>query len=149
MITYERQKELKELFDSSGEDWQRVVDSLVNAEELHYSFRLYNWDNGFEFPTLVLEREDCDLGTIRMIFDHLQIDHVAPISEEELAKYPLEMKPLYNSLCSKVTSKDTPTTIKYGDELTREQFYKLHKKGLNPSLYAPTPGQSLEVEDCN
>ncbi len=149
MITIERDREIAALFSVDNPHWISVVSELKNSEELHHSFSYYNWEHGFDFPSSVIDRSDCDLGTIRMIFEHIQMDPVHFITEKELEKYPIEMKPFYQTLCQKVESKTYTSSIKYGNELTRQQFYKLHKRGIDPTLYGPTPGNEVVIESHN
>ncbi len=67
MITLKRDKEIENYSYNEDLKPDAIVSSLKFSEELHHSFSYYNWDDGFEFPSLILQRLDCDLGTIRLI----------------------------------------------------------------------------------
>ncbi|WP_416876448.1 DUF4274 domain-containing protein, partial [Kitasatospora sp. SC0581] len=46
-------------------DKSYVISQLANINNsllLHYFAANYNWNNGFDIPTVILENENCDLG---------------------------------------------------------------------------------------
>lgn len=62
---------LKELLYNT--DKNNIICQLGNVDNsliLHFFAANYNWNNGFEIPTVILDNETCDLGTGLLMFHY-------------------------------------------------------------------------------
>ncbi len=146
MISFERNQVIENYFYNEDIDWKSIVSDLINSEEIHNSLSFYNWDDGFEYPTFIIQRPDCDFGTLRLMFDLIEMDPFRQVELDEIKKYPTDFQCFYSLLCTRLNSGDFPKEIKYGNELTKRQVYILKKEGVEPDLYAPTPGTEVVIK---
>lgn len=65
------QKKLSALHDKAVIDFLKTS---VSPEELHVFARSYNWDQGFIYPTKLVERSACDLNTALLVFWSIGVD---------------------------------------------------------------------------
>lgn len=62
---------LQQLLNSTDKDY--IISYLLNTNNsllLHYSAANYNWNSGFEVPTVILENAACDFGTGLLMFHY-------------------------------------------------------------------------------
>jgi hypothetical protein len=61
-----------------------IVCQLSNVDNpliLHFFAANYNWNSGFDVPTVILENEACDLGTGLLMFHYADGYHLLEISK--------------------------------------------------------------------
>ena len=56
MIVWKRAHEIEDEINKENGSSKSLCDFLLNGEELHYAMTLYNWDDEYTFPILVLNR---------------------------------------------------------------------------------------------
>ena len=140
---------LEQLLYNTDKDY--VVSQLKNIDNpllLHYFAANYNWNSGFDVPTVILDNEACDLGTGLLMFHYADGYRLLENSDEILSS-PLEvwkvfLRKIYNKLLSlDFKSQD----ISFDPELTRIQKYKLKKN--NPDipdvLISKSPGKEIDM----
>lgn len=132
-------------------DKDYVISQLMNIDNpllLHYFAANYNWDNGFEIPTVILDNETCDLGTGLLMFHYADgyrlLESSGEISSSSLEDWKVFVIKIYNKLLSlDFKSKD----ISFDPELTKIQKYKLKKNNpdLPDVLISKSPGKEIDV----
>ena len=126
MISQDRNRAIENLFYgdlAESSNWRSIVDQLRNAEELHHALSFYNWDDGFELPQLILERPDCDLGTIMFLFELVGSDPEDP--QCEFAEYEADLAAFVAKLVARHRRCDYTQSISHagssGEELIVER----------------------------
>jgi hypothetical protein len=112
---------------------KQKIERIEDPKFLHELSINYNWDNGFLIPSLIVENENCDLGTALLLFYHsdgfalLGSDYCHDLEgRNEWYKFIIE-------LYSKIEMNDFKhRNISYEPNITRVQKFKLQKK--NPDL---------------
>ncbi len=134
-----------------SEDKSYIIKELANTNNsllLHYYIANYNWNNGFEIPTAILENEVCDFGTGLLMFYYA--DGIRMLeSPEEVSNSSLEdWKGFLNKLYTMLINNNFKCqSISYEPELTRIQKYKLKKNTSNISdiLLEKSPGETVDI----
>ncbi|MCI8509801.1 MAG: DUF4274 domain-containing protein [Lachnospiraceae bacterium] len=54
--------------DSSIEEIKKKIEELNNPQDIYVLSYNYNWDDGFEIPTLIINNSHCDLSTALLLF---------------------------------------------------------------------------------
>ncbi len=62
---------------------KKLFDSITEPAELHYIADKYNWDDGPEVLTWIINNPICDIGTAKLIFWRAQPDDYTYYSSEE------------------------------------------------------------------
>jgi len=62
---------------------KKLFDSITEPAELHYIAEIYNWDDGPELLTWIINSPICDIGTAKLIFWRAQPDDYTYYSSEE------------------------------------------------------------------
>ena len=122
MIKWQRVHEIDDLMNVEDIDWSSACSQLKNSEELHYAVTLFNWDDGVDFPLLVLNRPECDLGTIMYMFE--MIDEEPECQKFDYYDFEEDIKMFSIKLRKKWESKGYPAKISHdgspGEELNAE-----------------------------
>ncbi|MFD1337027.1 DUF4274 domain-containing protein [Oceanobacillus iheyensis] len=140
---------LEQLLYNTDKDY--VVSQLKNIDNpllLHYFAANYNWNSGFDVPTVILENEACDLGTGLLMFHYADgyrlLENSDEISSSSLEEWKVFLRKNYNKLLSlDFKSQD----ISFDPELTKIQKYKLKKKNpdLPDVLISKSPGKEIDI----
>ena len=89
-------------FSFEGRQPDRAVfDTIVNPVEYHLIAGNYNWDDGAEVLTWIIESPLCDKGTALMIFWRAQPDFYTQFLSVEEADYEAEVYQLVRAIMSK------------------------------------------------
>ena len=122
MIKWQRVHEIDDLMNIEDINWAEICCQLKNSEELHYAMTLFNWDDGVDFPLLVLKRSECDLGTIMYMFE--MIDEEPEVQKNNYYDFEENVKIFSIKLRQKWESNDYPSNISHdgspGEELIAE-----------------------------
>ena len=54
--------------DASIEEIKKKIEELDNPQDIYVLSYNYNWDDGFEIPTLIINNSHCDLSTALLLF---------------------------------------------------------------------------------
>lgn len=123
---------------------KKVDNSLI----LHYFAANYNWNSGFDVPTVILDNEACDLGTGLLMFHYADgyrlLESSDEVSSSSLEEWKVFLRKIYNKLLSlDFKSQD----ISFDPELTGIQKYKLKKNNpdLPDVLISKSPGKEIDI----
>ena len=116
------------LYNAEKEDVISQLSNIDNPLILHFFAANYNWNNGFDIPKVLLENENCDLGTGLLMFHYADGYRILENPEEVSASTSEEWKgflfKLYNRL---ENSEFQRQSISFNPELTKIQKFKLKK----------------------
>lgn len=132
-------------------DKNYIISQLTNTNNsllLHYFAANYNWNSGFEVPTVILENEACDFGTGLLMFyyadGYRMLENPDEVTSSSLEDWKDFLRKVYNKL---INLKFKSQNISFDPELTKIQKYKL-KKG-NPNipdiLISRSPGDVVDI----
>ncbi|MDL4840322.1 DUF4274 domain-containing protein [Aquibacillus rhizosphaerae] len=140
---------LEQLLYNTDKDY--VVSQLKNIDNpllLHYFAANYNWNSGFEVPTVILDNEACDLGTGLLMFHYADgyrlLESSDEISSSSLEEWKVFLRKNYNKLLSlDFKSQD----ISFDPELTKIQKYKIkkNKPDLPDVLISKSSGKEIDI----
>lgn len=132
-------------------DKQYIKCQLENTKDsrfLHYFTANYNWNNGFEVPTIILENPACDFGTALLMF-HLADGYRMLENPDEVSNSSLKDWKAFLSKCyMKLSASDFEAqVISFDPELTKIQKFKLKKNNPNmPDIFInKSPGDLIDV----
>ena len=54
--------------DASIEEIKKKIEELDNPQDIYVLSYNYNWDDGFEIPTLIINNSHCDLSVALLLF---------------------------------------------------------------------------------
>ena len=128
-----------------------VISQLANINNsllLHYFAANYNWNNGFDIPTVILENENCDLGTGLLMFyfadGYRMLENPDEFSSSSLKEWKSFLNKIYNKL---INFEFKYQNISFNPELTKIQKYKL--KNNHPDipdiLINKSPGKVVDI----
>lgn len=140
---------IEQLLYNTDKDY--VVNQLKNMDNpllLHYFAANYNWNSGFDIPTVILDNEACDLGTGLLMFHYADgyrlLESSDEFSSSSLEEWKVFLIMIYNKLLNlDFKSQD----ISFDPELTKIQKYKLKKNNpdLPDVLISKSPGKEIDV----
>lgn len=140
---------LEQLLYNTDKDY--VLSQLKNTDNslfLHFFAANYNWNSGFDVPTVILQNEACDLGTGLPMFHYADgyrlLESSDEISSSSLGEWQDFMNKVYNRL---VNLDFKSQNISFDPELTKIQKYKLKKNNpdLPDMLISKSPGEVVNI----
>jgi hypothetical protein len=131
----------KEMIKSQNEIL-KIKDSLF----LHIIAGNYNWDDGFEMPSAIINNQFCDLGTALMIFYLAEGEVILDLklNRDVFGEWEEFVYVLYDMI---LNDSFKYKNISYTPELSKVQLYKIKKKNPNaPSVFLEkTPGDIIKI----
>ena len=116
----------KLLYDLSKEEVISIISNTDDLELLYTYLYNYNWDDGFEIPQIILDKDRCDLSTALLAF--YSADGVSyllnRLENENLPKWHVFIKNLYNFILNR---KYVKGQIAFKISLSKVQIFKLKK----------------------
>lgn len=140
---------IEQLLYNTDRDY--VVSQLKNMDNpllLHCFAANYNWNSGFDVPTIILENEACDFGTGLLMFHYADGYRLLESSDEILSSSLEEWKNFLKKIYNKLLSLDFKSQdISFDPELTKIQKYKLKKNNpdLPDVLLSKSPGKVIDI----
>lgn len=136
------------LYSTDKDDVVNHLNDIESSLLLHCFAANYNWNSGFDIPTVILENKSCDFGTGLLMF-HYSDGYRLLENPNEISSSPLEewkdfLRKTYNKLVSfNFNSQD----ISFDPELTKIQKYKLKKNNpdLPDILISKSPGKVIDI----
>ena len=114
------------LYDKNIVDVIRLIDEIADSEILHLYAYNYNWDNGFEIPRKIIQKDCCQLSTALMVF--YAADGVRYLQDKNevnnLKEWSIFIKELYNKI---INNEFLEGTIKFTPPLSKVQIFKIKK----------------------
>lgn len=133
------------IYNDTNEKAIEFISSINDEETLYIYSNNYNWDNGFQIPTAIINNSACTLSVALLIF-HLADGITYLESKEEnsnLPEWSLFIKELYNKIINNSFSKGT---VHFSAELSKVQEYKIKKLLSDEELIFIT---DIPGTDCN
>lgn len=115
------------LYTKTKEEILDVLDYIEIPEALYVYAYNYNWDDGFEIPEKIIDKECCDLSTALMIF--YKVDGFRYLQEKSsMVSGQGNWTKFIGKLYSKIVNNTYRTgAIKFEPPLNKIQIYKLRK----------------------
>lgn len=115
------------LYTKTKEEILDVLDYIEIPEALYVYAYNYNWDDGFEIPEKIIDKECCDLSTALMIF--YKVDGFRYLQEKSsMVSGQGNWTKFIGKLYSKIVNNTYRTgDIKFEPPLNKIQIYKLRK----------------------
>ncbi|MCM3654351.1 DUF4274 domain-containing protein [Metabacillus litoralis] len=132
-------------------DKNDIISQLTNTNNslfLHYFAANYNWNSGFDVPTIILENEACDFGTGLLMFyfadGYRMLENPDEVSSSSLKEWKDFLGKIYNKF---INLEFKPQNISFDPELTKIQKYKLKKNNPNipDLLISKSPGEVVDI----
>ena len=138
---------IKDLLYNDMDKLRDAIRVINEQDALHIIAANYNWDNGFEIPKLIIDNENCDLGTALLIF--YRADGYRILETNDISILPdSEWKEFIFDLYSRIKINDFKSTnISYTPELSKVQLFKLKKNNPHiPSVIVEkSPGKEIDI----
>lgn len=116
----------KHLYNDSTESSIKYVNSIKDEETLFVYANNYNWDNGFETPTSIINSPVCTLSIALLIF-HLA-DGITYLETKSPNESLPEWSNFITALYKRIISDEFKTgKVSFVPELTKVQLFKLKK----------------------
>ncbi|WP_233879556.1 DUF4274 domain-containing protein [Virgibacillus halodenitrificans] len=134
-----------------NEDKKYVINQLKNLNNsllLHYFAANYNWNSGFDIPSVILENEACDLGTGLLMFHYADGYRMLESPDEVSSSSLYEWKDFLEKIYIKLVDLDFESQlISFDPGLTKIQKYKLKKNHphLPEILINKSPGEDVDI----
>ena len=115
------------LYEKNSEQILNELYAIDDPEILYVFMYNYNWDNGFEIPKAILQKNNCALSTALSIFysaDGLRYLNGKDEKDDNLQKWPVFIRDLYNRI---ISGEFTRSNIKFIPPLNKVQIFKLKK----------------------
>ncbi|MCX7746231.1 MAG: DUF4274 domain-containing protein [Clostridia bacterium] len=134
-----------------SEDREKMIAEIMRINTplfLHIIAANYNWDNGFDVPTAILNNDNCDLGTALMLFYSADGYRMLE-SAEDFTASPLESWKSFLSFVYKkiINNEFKIRQITFTPPISKVQIYKLKK--INPDIptvfMEKTPGVEPDI----
>lgn len=131
------------------DDEKRInfITSCTDAETLHLYAYNYNWGDGFEEPTLIMDNPVCCMSTALTLF--YLADGVEYLSdpEQEVDEYQQDWWTFVTTLYDRIIKRDFPSApIKFEPPITRVELYNMKKALTDEESIFYTP---IEGVDCD
>ncbi len=114
------------LYDKDISEVIGQLDEIVDSEILHIYAYNYNWDNGFEIPRKIIQKDCCQLSTALMVF--YAADGVRYLQDKNevnnLKEWSIFIKELYNKI---INNEFLEGTIKFTPPLSKVQIFKIKR----------------------
>ena len=115
------------------EEMSEITDAInsIDDEETLYEYTCnYNWDDGFEIPSIILKNKSCSLSiAMRIFFDG---DGVTFLFDSENKKKEAEWYKFESDLYKRIVNGVyTKGTTEYINPLSRIEKFKLSKTDIN------------------
>lgn len=135
----------KHLYNDSTESALKYVDSIKDEETLFVYANNYNWDNGFEIPTSIINNPVCSLSVALLLF-HLAnglsyLETKSP--NKNLPEWSVFVTLAYDKIMAQTFP---PGKVAFTPELSKVQLFKL-KKSLPECEHFFI--DAIEGIDCN
>lgn len=135
----------KHLYNDSEESALKYIKSICDEETLYVYANNYNWDNGFDIPTAIINSPACTLSVALLVF-HLA-DGITYINtkcaNDNLPEWSCFIEALYTRI---ISNKYIVGKVSFVPELTKVQLLKL-KKTL--SVVDQILITEIDGSDCN
>ncbi|MBD1382628.1 DUF4274 domain-containing protein [Metabacillus arenae] len=148
-MDFQEIKFLKELlYNTEKDDLISKLNNLDSPLILHYFAANYNWNSGFDVPEIILENENCDLGTGLLMFHYADglrlIENPEDITKSTSKEWKDFLYKLYNKL---LHTEFMSQSISFNPELTNIQIFKLKKGKPNiPEIFIRnSPGRIVDI----
>ena len=119
----------------------RAIRELVTADELLQLAHYYNWDDGMQVPSAIVDHPACDLGVALQLFE--LAEGTVYLSEDRDWKHQEAWASFCDELSTRIQSGHyTSLTVHFESSLTAVQRFKLKKAGVPPIFFSsvtPTP----------
>ncbi len=117
----------KMIYENSIQEVIKQLKDIREPEILYLYMFNYNWDNGFEIPQIIINKDTCDLSTALMIF--YNADGIAYLKEKSgnvnLEEWSVFISKLYENIMAK---KYIKSNILFIPPLSKFQMVKLKKE---------------------
>ncbi|SFX47453.1 protein of unknown function [Thermoactinomyces sp. DSM 45891] len=133
------------------EDLEYIKDQINKMKDsvpLHLIAGNYNWDNGVEIPTAIINNDHCDLGTALMIFFDADGYRMLDLDIDDVAESTSAWKKFLDSLYKGIVNDEfNYKNISYAPPLSKVQVFKLRKKNPDiPDMFLQgNSGMNLEI----
>lgn len=132
-------------------DKNYIINYLTNTNNsllLHYFAANYNWNNGFDIPTVILENKSCDFGTGLLMFHYADGYRMMENPDEVSRSSSEEWKDFLGKVYNKLMNLEFKSqNISFDPDLTKIQKYKLKKSNPNipDILINSSPGDVVDI----
>ncbi|MBL8872255.1 MAG: DUF4274 domain-containing protein [Planctomycetaceae bacterium] len=111
-----------------------AIRELATADELLQLAHYYNWDDGMQVPSAIIDHPACDLGVALHLFELAEGTYY--LSEERDWKYQEAWAAFCHDLSNRIQSGHyTQLTVPFESALTAVQRFKLTKAGVPPVFF--------------
>ena len=139
---------VKELmYEADEKKTMTFVKSCKDPETLHLYAYNYNWGDGFEEPTTIMNNPVCSLSTaLQLFYDADGLEFLSDM-EQEVDDWQQPWLDLVKALYQRIIDRDFSTaSIKFVPPLTKVELYQIKKDLSDKELVLITP---IEGTDCN
>ena len=136
------------LYNTNKNNLISQLKKVDNPLILHYFAANYNWNSGFDIPTVILGNEACDLGTGLLMFHYADGYRLLESSDEISSSSLEEWRDFLSKIYNKLLNLDFKSQdISFDPELTKIQRYKLKKNNpdLPDILISKSPGEVVDI----
>jgi hypothetical protein len=136
------------LYDENKENLKTEIIKLDNSLLLHIIAANYNWDSGFEIPSLIINNSTCDLGTALMMFYNADGYRILESGTNDLSDANVHWKLFITDLYNKIKSNDFKSqSISYTPQINKVQIFKLKKNNPDiPNIFLErSPGIDTDI----
>lgn len=127
----------------------QYIRSCTDPETLQLYAYNYNWDDGFEGPTLIMQNPHCSMSTALTLF--YLADGVEYLSdpEQEVSQYQRDWWTFVTTLYNRIIKGDFPSApIRFEPPITRVERYKMEKSlsDVERVFYTPIDGVDCDID---
>lgn len=134
------------MYTKSKEELIEYIKKCSDPIMLHFIALNYNWDDGLDIPSKIIESNFCDMGTALMIFEDAEGYMV--FLENEWEENFEENTIFISNLRTRLEKREfNSKIIKYSPELSKSDIYRLKKKNttLDNIFIEGTEGKCIEI----
>ena len=126
---------------------RNYITNCTDAETLHLYAYNYNWGDGFEEPSLIMQNPHCSMSTALTLFYLADGMEYLSDSEQEVDEYQQDWLTFVTTLYNRIINGDFHSAlIKFEPPITRVARFKMEKDLSDEESVFYTP---INGTDCN
>ena len=135
--------------EEDGNKRRAFITACTDAETLHLYAYNYNWDDGFEEPTLIMQNPNCSMSTALTLFYLADGVEYLSDTEQEADEYEQDRQAFVKTLYNRIIKGDFPSSpIRFEPPITRVERYEIEKDLSDEEsvFYTPIDGIDCDID---